>query len=136
MIKMSIDGDIDKIQSYLSDYNIKLSEINIFVKDGGWTLDILGRNQGNNIYVYLPKWIFFQREKAIAKIILHEYLHIKGLERCLSNSRSCIMYESTWYGEILSMPFQWIKNWSLCSKCKKFYEEIIKIEETKSNDSK
>lgn len=112
-----------KIEQYLKDWNVNISNINIYVNDGKWTFKTLGEIKDRNIYVYLPKWVFMSRDKAIAKIILHEYLHIKGIDKCLSNSKSCIMYEGSWYREILVMSLQWINNWSLCDKCKKFLME-------------
>ncbi len=125
MIEIEIKCNYEKLVNYLSDWKIDLTGINIKIYDGKWTFKTLGKTNGIDlIIIYLPRWLFIQREKAIAKIILHEYLHIKGLEKCLSDSKNCIMYESSWYKEIISMPFQWMNNWSLCNKCKKFKEEI------------
>ena len=79
------------------------------------------------IDIYPPKWIpkmFGLRKRIIETIRNHELAHAWGINECLSDDFSCIMFErNDSFIEKLYFPVQLIRGLGFCSKCEEFLKK-------------
>jgi hypothetical protein len=130
LVLIDYNGSRDRIERYLLKWGvlkniIETGKVIMYVRKKmktdhfGWFGQYLSYGKGPRIFAYAPNWIFIKplKDWLNAKILLHELGHAFGIEK--HSNISCLMFEAHELVEFLVVPFQFLRGFRFCKKCKR-----------------